>query len=131
MTLKRWLHEYLLLLLVGAVLYGIAGPLVDRHFPERLPYHGHLYLSGLPRAHTHVYVDPPSEPATNHHDQGILFLPGTDIQYDGMAVWAWLTSSPWLTLAPVLLTILLGLGPYQRLPSSLVAPPDKPPRLFA
>ncbi len=132
LAMNRWLQMYLLLLLVGGILYGVVGPLVDQHFAERLPYHGHLYLSGLPKAHTHLYYkDPPSDPGASHQQQGIVFLPGTDIQHDGMAVWAWPITSLSLMLAPILLSVLIGLGPRWRLLSALVAPPDKPPRLFA
>ena len=133
MTFTRLLHIYLSLSIIGVVLYGLAGPLLDHHFAERIPYHGHVYLSGQPGTHAHPYDRLHTHDGAFPGSNDILFVPDQTAQQasDSFAGWQWLTSSPWLTLAPILLTLFLGWGTQQRLQSIFLSPPDKPPRLFA
>ena len=48
----RW-GAALAVLVVGALVLPIVGPLLDHHYAERVP--GHLHLAGIAGAHTHPY----------------------------------------------------------------------------
>lgn len=48
----RW-GSALAVLVVGALVLPIVGPLLDHHYAERVP--GHLHIAGVSGAHTHPY----------------------------------------------------------------------------
>ena len=64
------------LLFVAAVMVPVYGPLVDHHYAERLPFHGHLARQG---PHSHAYSEfhthPMPEPA---HPDMTAAIPGED-----------------------------------------------------
>ena len=71
------------LLAVVALLMSALGPMLDHHFAERHPAHGHLYLGAVgpdhshPFEHSHVHYGEMYAPAPG--DESILFF----APYDG------------------------------------------------
>lgn len=82
----------LALLAVGVLLLPSLGPLLDHHFAERHPAHGHIYLGAVGLEHSHPFERPHS-----HHDgmyapaagEGnvVFFAPydGAGHSHDGLA----------------------------------------------
>ena len=74
----------LALLALVALLLSALGPMMDHHFAERHPAHGHLYLGAAgaghthPFEHSHIHYDALYAPAPG--DGSIVFL----APYDGM-----------------------------------------------
>ena len=62
-ALKECATQSLALVAAGVLLIAALGPMVDHHFPERHPAHGHLYLGAVaqdhshPFEHTHIHYD--------------------------------------------------------------------------
>ncbi len=82
----------LALLAVGVLLLPSLGPLLDHHFAERHPAHGHLYLGGAgpehshPFEHPHVHYDGMYAPAPG--DRNVVFFApydGAGHSHDGLA----------------------------------------------
>ena len=48
-----------------ALMAPFLGPVVDHHFAERFPHHGHIYVSSAEPDHVHAYAIP-----HHHHDDG-------------------------------------------------------------
>ncbi len=48
-----------------ALMAPFFGPIVDHHFAERFPHHGHIYVSSAEPDHVHAYAIP-----HHHHDDG-------------------------------------------------------------
>ena len=75
--------QALALLAVVALLASAVGPMLDHHFAERHPAHGHLYLGAVgpehshPFEHSHIHYDEMYAPAPG--DDDILFF----ARYDG------------------------------------------------
>jgi hypothetical protein len=49
---------------VFALLFPVAGPIIDHHFAERLPGHGHVYMDGPELSHGHDLSDSHDHTAT-------------------------------------------------------------------
>ena len=83
-VLKDLATQSLALLAVVALLVSALGPMLDHHFAERHPAHGHLYLGGAgpdhshPFEHSHVHYDAMYAPAPG--DGNVLYF----APYDGM-----------------------------------------------
>ena len=52
-------------ILALALMAPFFGPIVDHHFAERFPHHGHIYVSSAEPDHVHAYSVP-----HHHHDDG-------------------------------------------------------------
>ena len=129
---KVWVQTYLVLLTVGAVFYGLLGPLFDHHFAERLPYHSHVFSHGAPSDHDHPVNTTHSHDGTTGHD-GILFLPGHSAQSggDGIGGWQWTEQASLLTVLPLLFLFLLRSTDLWRLRVAEPIPLHRPPLLAA
>lgn len=82
LVLKDLAIQSLALLAVVALLMSALGPMLDHHFAERHPAHGHLYLGAVEPEHTH-----PFEHSHVHYDE--MYAPASgDVIYfapnDGM-----------------------------------------------
>ena len=83
-ALKETAARSLALLAVVALLASALGPMLDHHFAERHPAHGHLYLGAAdsghshPFEHSHIHYDALYAPAPGQGDI-VFFAP-----YDGM-----------------------------------------------
>ena len=81
-ALKSLGVQSLALLAVAVLLLSSLGPMVDHHFAERYPAHGHLFLSAAgeehshPFEHSHIHYDAMYAPAPG--DQGIVFFTPSD-----------------------------------------------------
>ena len=130
--LKVWVQTYLVLLTVGAVFYGLFGSVLDHHFAERLPYHGHFFSHGAPLAHEHPLNTTHSHDNATGHD-GILFLPGHSAQSggDGIGGWQWTEQAVLITVLPLLFLFLLQSRELWRLRVAEPVTPHGPPRLAA
>ncbi len=131
--MTAWLRTYLFLLLVGTVLYGLVGPLFDHHFAERVPYHGHLYLSGSSLSHDHIGASPHTHGSGDQSIDTVLNLPGNEAQqsFDGFAGWYWFMAVLGLALFPVFSRTFIVWEQRRRLVPWTPAPPYRPPILFA
>ena len=82
LVLKGLAAQTLALLAVVALLASAVGPMLDHHFAERHPAHGHLYLGAADRnhshpfEHSHVHYDALYAPAPGHG--GTLFFASYD-----------------------------------------------------
>lgn len=82
-VLKDVATQSLALLAVVALLVSALGPMLDHHFAERHPAHGHLYLGAVgpehshPFEHPHIHYDELYAPAPG--DENIIFF----APYDG------------------------------------------------
>ena len=82
-VLKDMATQSLAILAVVALLVSALGPMLDHHFAERHPAHGHLYLGAVgpehshPFEHSHVHYDELYAPAPG--DENIIFF----APYDG------------------------------------------------
>ena len=82
-VLKDVATQLLALLAVVALLVSALGPMIDHHFAERHPAHGHLYLGAVgpehshPFEHSHIHYDELYAPAPG--DENIIFF----APYDG------------------------------------------------
>ena len=63
----------LALLAVALLLVSAFGPMLDHHFAERYPSHGHLYLGAADSGHSH-----PFEQAHIHYDAMYAPVPGDE-----------------------------------------------------
>lgn len=82
-TLKDLATQSLALLAVVALLASAVGPMLDHHFAERHPAHGHLYLGAVSPGHSHPY-----EHSHIHYTELYAPAPGDDVilffaPYDG------------------------------------------------
>ena len=82
-ALKTLGVQSLALLAVAVLLLSSLGPMVDHHFAERYPAHGHLFLDGADGEHTH-----PFEHSHIHYDELYALAPGDEniiffAPYDG------------------------------------------------
>ena len=83
-VLKDMATQLLALLAVVALLVSALGPMLDHHFAERHPAHGHLYLGAVipehshPFEHSHIHYDELYAPAPGGDENVIFFAP-----YDG------------------------------------------------
>ena len=57
-ALKEMATRSLALMAVVALLASAIGPMLDHHFAERHPAHGHLYLGAADGEHTHPFEHP-------------------------------------------------------------------------
>ncbi|MBI2170492.1 MAG: hypothetical protein HYU30_00500 [Chloroflexi bacterium] len=134
MTTKRHIPTALAWIAFLAFCYGMIGPLFDHHFPERLPFHGHLFLSSAPALHLHPAYQSHTHSESLPEAQGsILFTAeGEGAQGpDGFSDWQVLSLVTLLSVAPLLLNALVGLMAYQRAPTPLHVPLFPPPRAAA
>ena len=82
-ALKDLAAQSLALLAVVSLLVSALGPMLDHHFAERHPAHGHLYLGAVgpehshPYEHSHIHYDGLYAPAPG--DENILYF----APYDG------------------------------------------------
>ena len=82
-VLKDMATQSLALLSVVALLVTALGPMLDHHYAERHPAHGHLYLGVVIPEHSH-----PFEHSHIHHDGLYALAPGDEniiffAPYDG------------------------------------------------
>ncbi len=129
MSLHPWFRLYVYVVIVGAMLYGALGPVLDQHFAERTAVRSHLYLSGMPSEHAHPYQE------THAHDgsatgDGLVFLPDRDAQpgVDASYALQWIAAAAWLAILPALLLVAVPLLAQWRPVSALVIPLTQPPR---
>ena len=128
-----WLRTYLFLLLVSTVLYGLIGPMFDHHFAERVPYHGHLYLSGSSLSHDHTGALFHTHSPGNQGSDTVLNLPGNEAQqtFDGFVGWHWFMALLGLALFPVFSQAFTLWEQRSRLVPWTPVPFYRPPILFA
>lgn len=82
-VLKDMATQSLAILAVVALLVSALGPLLDHHFAERHPAHGHLYPGAVGPEHSH-----PFEHSHIHYDELYAPVPGDEniiffAPYDG------------------------------------------------
>lgn len=81
-ALKSLGVQSLALLAVAVLLLSSLGPMVDHHFAERYPAHGHLFLDTAgedhshPFEHSHIHYDAMYAPVPG--DQGVVFFTPND-----------------------------------------------------
>ena len=133
-ALKEMATRSLALLAVVALLASAIGPMLDHHFAERHPAHGHLYLSAVdgehthPFEHTHIHYDAMYAPAPG--DAGIVFF----APYDGMGHAHTDIATPIVTASPRFdadgdLLLRKGSDAVSVLRGITVAPLRQPPRV--
>ena len=82
-VLKDMATQSLAILAVVALLVSALGPMLDHHFAERHPAHGHLYLGAVGPEHSHAF-----EHSHIHYDDLYAPAPGDEniiffAPYDG------------------------------------------------
>ncbi len=126
--------QSLVLVAFLSLAYSLLGPVADPHFPERLPFHAHLFLNSVPAAHTHAGYQPQAQPqdAGNGHSS-ILFTVDSDgfNAADGLSVWQIFLLSAILALPPTLFTFAAGAMPTRRVLPPILCPSPPPPRAAA
>ena len=81
-ALRSIAAQSLALLAVVALLASALGPMLDHHFAERHPAHGHIYLGSAssdhphPFEHSHIHYDEMYAPALG--DEDIIFFAPND-----------------------------------------------------
>lgn len=151
MVLGRMASQAVVGVLVLGLLLPFFGPLLDHHFAERFPHHGHIYVTSVGPDHLHAYAIPHHHHAGGHsHVHGGLFPIASNVA-DGRAPplpdVLLFVSNDGLTQAPMTLVVPpVGLNVPFPLPEDrgspfpppgdvaptgdvAVAPPDKPPRV--
>jgi hypothetical protein len=124
----------LAMLVVVSLMSPVYGPLLDHHFAERLPGHGHVYPGGVSVYHAH-----PDETPHHHHpvtgqpeggtENGIIFLPP---HHDGVPSFAMafagvLPAALVAIFVPLLeLALSASESVYFSRPSSPEPPPPRP-----
>ncbi len=114
-----------------ALAYSLLGPVLDPHFPERLPFHSHLFLNSVPAAHTHPAYQPHvQDKGAGDGHSGILFTVDSDgfNSADSLSVWQLFLLSAILALPPTLFAFVAGVTPVRRVLSPILCPSPPPPR---
>ena len=81
-ALKTLGVQSLAMLAVAVLLLSSLGPMIDHHFAERHPAHGHLFLNGAhrehshPFEHSHIHYDAMYAPAAG--DANVVFFTPND-----------------------------------------------------
>lgn len=130
-----WQRGWWLVITIHALLLPLYGPLLDRHFAERLPYHNHRFLTAKVE-HQHVYDHPHTHEPASHSEvdeaAGVLLIPPQELASQNALLLS-LFSGTWAnSLAqPPLLLHLIGLvsGELWPVKTIFLARPEEPPRL--
>jgi len=134
---RRVFRRLLDVVAVYALFLPFYAPLLDHHFTERAPEHGHIYLSGTSVEHSHPYQVPhphgegtgaPSASESASGSEGeIIFLPpneeGTPGSQGISFTPALLTSTSWLLIPPMLALLVA----FRELGLRIFAPRLEPP----
>ncbi len=131
MAIAHHILQRLALAAFLSVVYTLAGPLVDHHFPERLPFHGHLFVTTIPGLHQHELYQPHahSDGFSDQHGSVLFTVNGEGYDAsDSLSVWQIFLLASLLALAPKLFTYLAGLIPSKRLAMPVLCPYPPPPK---
>ncbi|MBI4202214.1 MAG: hypothetical protein HY532_03755, partial [Chloroflexi bacterium] len=125
MVVRQYIRPFLAWAAILALVYGSLGPLVDHHFMERLPFHGHVFLMANPGFHLHpgVYAHTYPDDAPHRHSDVLFTSDSQGYSADGFAGWQLLALLSLLSVAPPLLTRFAGSPPNQPAHSPALSPP--------
>ena len=73
-------HHMLTVAALTALFLPLFGPVLDHHFTERQPDHGHVYLDGPDHEHLHIYE------TYDHHPPTSLASANKDVVQNGSVV---------------------------------------------
>lgn len=113
-----------------SLLYALTGSLVDHHFSERLPYHGHVFLSSIPAPHGHAGYQDHVHTGASHDHGNVVYTPDSEGSGspEGSGGWQLLALAPSLALVLALLTSIGGFFTLPRVLTPVLSPGSPPPR---